>query len=59
MELDEQMAEAIERRGKAEYTLGKQAMQIAVLKWLVANIDKIDNGLADSLDAAMKQERQS
>lgn len=52
------MAETMQQRSKIEETLGKQAMQTAVLRWAVANAAKLhDAGLADSLIQAMADER--
>jgi hypothetical protein len=56
--MDQELAEMIQSRSKLDQSLGKQAMQIAVLKWANAHKDAIAQaGLTDSLLAALEQAR--
>ena len=58
--MNQELAELTEKRGKLEQALGKQDMQIAVLKWANEHKEALHQaGLTDSLLAAMQAARQS
>lgn len=56
--MEPSMAELMQERAKLESELGKQDMQIAVLRWAKEHADALNSvGLTDSLLEAMQAER--